>query len=55
MGLRYADDKRYADGKPDHKVSNANLVDHLEGVIRKRVADKEKLLATQEQIIAKSS
>jgi (E)-4-hydroxy-3-methylbut-2-enyl-diphosphate synthase len=45
----------YADGKPDHKVSNANLVDHLEEVIRKRVAAKEKLLASQEQIIAKSS
>jgi len=45
----------YADGKPDHKVSNADLVDHLEEVIRKRVADKEKQLAADKQLIAKSS
>ncbi len=44
----------YTDGKPDHKVSNADLVDHLEGVIRKRVADKEKALAAEAQLIAKS-
>ena len=30
----------YSDGKPDHKVTNENLVDHLEAVIRKKVADK---------------
>jgi (E)-4-hydroxy-3-methylbut-2-enyl-diphosphate synthase len=30
----------YSDGKPDHKVTNENLVDHLEEVIRKKVADK---------------
>lgn len=30
----------YSNGKPDHKVSNANLVDELESMIRRRVADK---------------
>ena len=45
----------YTDGKPDHKVDNADLVDHFEKVIRQRVADKQKALAAQENLIAKSS
>ncbi len=31
----------YLDGVPDHKVSNANLVDELESMVRQRVADKQ--------------
>ena len=31
----------YLDGVPDHKVSNANLVDELEAMVRQRVADKQ--------------
>lgn len=31
----------YVDGKPDHKVSNDNLVDHLEKMIRDKVAAKQ--------------
>ncbi len=30
----------YADGAPDHKVQNPQLLDELEAMIRKRVADK---------------
>ena len=30
----------YVDGKPDHKVSNTELVDELEAMIRRRVAEK---------------
>ena len=36
----------YSEGKPDHKVSNEGLVDHMEKMIRQRVADKEKLIAS---------
>jgi len=36
----------YADGKPDHKVTNESLVDHLEQVIRQRIAEKQKLIAS---------
>jgi (E)-4-hydroxy-3-methylbut-2-enyl-diphosphate synthase len=45
----------YTDGKPDHKVNNENLVDHLEKVIRQRVADKQKAEAAKQHLIAKSS
>jgi len=31
----------YIDGKPDHKVVNAELVDHLEQLIRRKAADKQ--------------
>jgi len=31
----------YLDGAPDHKVVNAELVDHLEQVIRRKVAEKQ--------------
>ena len=31
----------YVDGKPDHKVSNENFIDHLEQVIRTRAAGLE--------------
>jgi len=45
----------YTDGKPDHKVTNENLVDHLEKVIRQRVADKQKAEAAKQHLITKSS
>ncbi|MDY0007267.1 MAG: flavodoxin-dependent (E)-4-hydroxy-3-methylbut-2-enyl-diphosphate synthase [Spongiibacteraceae bacterium] len=32
----------YVDGKPDHKVQNPDLVDHLEKLIRDKVAAKER-------------
>ena len=41
----------YADGKPDHKVRNEQLLDELEAMIRRRVAEKEH---QQEKLIAKS-
>ena len=41
----------YLDGVPDHKVSNANLVDELESMVRQRVADKQ---AAAKDIIASS-
>jgi (E)-4-hydroxy-3-methylbut-2-enyl-diphosphate synthase len=31
----------YVDGKPDHKVVNAELVDHLEQLIRRKAAEKQ--------------
>lgn len=31
----------YLDGAPDHKVVNAELVDHLEQVIRRKIAEKQ--------------
>ena len=31
----------YLEGVPDHKIANKNLVDDLETMIRKRVAEKE--------------
>jgi len=30
----------YVDGKPDHKISNAQLVDELEAMVRGRIAEK---------------
>lgn len=39
----------YVDGSPDHKVSNTNLVDDLEAMVRERVAEKE---AAEKDIIA---
>ncbi len=32
----------YVDGKPDHKLGNEQLVDELEKVVRKKVAEREK-------------
>jgi len=46
----------YVDGEPHHKISNADFIDHLEEVIRKRAADLEQARITQEeQLIARSS
>jgi (E)-4-hydroxy-3-methylbut-2-enyl-diphosphate synthase len=46
----------YVDGEPHHKVSNADFIDHLEEVIRKRAAELDEARATQEeQLIARSS
>jgi len=46
----------YVDGEPHHKVSNADFIDHLEEVIRKRATDLEKARAAlEEQLIARSS
>lgn len=39
----------YVDGEPDHKVSNDRLVDELESMIRRRVADRQ---ATEKDLIA---
>ena len=45
----------YVDGKPDHKVSNLDFVDHLEQVIRQRAASLETQRAADEaQLIARS-
>lgn len=33
----------YVDGKPDHKVQNDELVDHLEKMIRQKIAEKHQL------------
>ena len=41
----------FIDGKPDHKVTNENLLDEMEGAIRQRIAEKQ---ALEERIIAKS-
>lgn len=41
----------YVSGKPDHKVKNEQLLDELEAMIRRRVAEKE---GRQEKLIAKS-
>ena len=41
----------FIDGKPDHKVSNEELVDEMERAIRQRVAEKQALEAN---LIAKS-
>ena len=43
VGLTGASPKNlvYADGIPDHKVSNANLVDELEAMVRKRIESKQ--------------
>ena len=46
----------YIAGQPDHKVSNADFVDHLEQVIRKRAIDLEQERQQQaDKIIAKTS
>ena len=46
----------YIDGKPDHKVGQANLVDELESKIRAKAKAKEAALAAEENnIIVKSS
>jgi (E)-4-hydroxy-3-methylbut-2-enyl-diphosphate synthase len=46
----------YVDGKPHHKISNEDFVDHLEEVIRQRANDLERTRAAlEEQLIAKSS
>jgi (E)-4-hydroxy-3-methylbut-2-enyl-diphosphate synthase len=45
----------YTNGTPDHKVNNESLVDHLEKVIRERVADKQKAEAAKDHLIASSS
>ena len=51
MGLTGANPKNliYIDGKPDHKLSNENLVDNLEKLIRKKVKEinlsKDNLIA----------
>ncbi len=42
----------YIDGKTDHKVQSAELIDHLEGLIRERVAKKQ---AAEQDIIARQS
>jgi (E)-4-hydroxy-3-methylbut-2-enyl-diphosphate synthase len=45
----------YVDGKPDHKLSNDNLVDQLEAEIRAKAAAKEKQLAADAaNLIAKA-
>ncbi|MFT6037345.1 MAG: (E)-4-hydroxy-3-methylbut-2-enyl-diphosphate synthase [Candidatus Azotimanducaceae bacterium] len=45
----------YTNGTPDHKVNNESLVDHLEKVIRERVADKQKAEAAKDHLIVTSS
>lgn len=39
----------YVEGVPDHKINNANLVDELEAMVRKRVAEKK---AVSDNLIA---
>lgn len=39
----------YVEGVPDHKISNENLVDELEAMVRKRVAEKK---AVSDNLIA---
>ncbi|MBT3530738.1 MAG: flavodoxin-dependent (E)-4-hydroxy-3-methylbut-2-enyl-diphosphate synthase [Gammaproteobacteria bacterium] len=41
----------YVEGAPDHKISNENLVDELEAMVRQRVADKQ---AAEKDLIASS-
>ena len=45
----------YSDGKPDHKVTSAQLLDDLEKMIRDKVAAKLEAQALQDRVIAKSS
>tara|TARA_B100000927_G_scaffold282742_1_gene269737 strand:- start:207 stop:1334 length:1128 start_codon:yes stop_codon:yes gene_type:complete len=45
----------YLDGEPDHKISNADFVDHLESVIRKRAENLEAQRAREEAEIISSS
>jgi (E)-4-hydroxy-3-methylbut-2-enyl-diphosphate synthase len=42
----------YVEGKPDHKVTNEDLLDELEKMVREKVAQK---LADEQSLIAKSS
>ena len=42
----------YVDGKKDHKIEKENLVDHLETMIREKVAQKEQ---AEKDLIAKQS
>lgn len=42
----------YVDGKPDQKVTNAELVDHLEAIIRDKIA-KRREFALDEDVAAK--
>ncbi len=45
----------YVDGEPDHKISNADFIDHLEDVIRKRAMQLEQARKEHEdQLIARS-
>ena len=45
----------YVDGEPDHKISNADFIDHLEDVIRNRARQLEQARKEQEeQLIARS-
>jgi (E)-4-hydroxy-3-methylbut-2-enyl-diphosphate synthase len=41
----------YIDGEPNHKISNENLVDNLEKLIRERVAKKQQQMAEDEKNI----
>ena len=41
----------YVDGKPDHKIDNDNLVDHLESLIREKISKQKN---NQNTVIAKS-
>lgn len=41
----------YIDGEPNHKITNENLVDNLERLIRAKVAEKEKKIAEDEKNI----
>jgi (E)-4-hydroxy-3-methylbut-2-enyl-diphosphate synthase len=41
----------YVDGKPDHKVQNDELVDHLEKMIRRKVAEKHQ---SEQDVIARN-
>lgn len=41
----------YVEGVPDHKINNDNLVDELEAMVRKRVAEKQ---AASDNLIASS-
>ena len=41
----------YIDGKPDHKIDNDNLVDHLESLIREKISKQKN---NQNTVIAKS-
>ena len=58
IGLTGADPKNmiYLNGKPDHKVSNKDFIDHFEEVIRKRAVDLEnERVEADKQLIAKVS
>ncbi len=44
----------YSEGTPDHKVSNEQLLDDLERMIRDKVAEKLEAEALQDQVTAKS-